>query len=449
MTVLIFALFVAAIVVSVATGTPLMYAMLFGSVLFGSMALLRGYTLKETGEMMFAGVRTSFQAFFVFFLVGILTAAWRASGTIAYFVYWGVELLSPQYFLICAFLILAAESMLIGTSFGSSATLGVMLFVMAKAGGVPEGIAAGAILSGAMVGDRGSPMSSSANLVAAVTGTEIGANVRRMVKSGAIPFAVTAVIFLLLSFRYPLTVTGTDFAAGIAENYRFSLLLLVPAAIVLILPLFHCKIWLTMLVSLTVACGIAVFYQGMPVTALLNTLLNGYHPTFSGEFAERIAGGGLVSMISANILMLAACTYSGIFQKTGVLHGASDGITRLSKRFGPMAGTLVTGAVTAVIACNQTLSVILTEQLTRDAAKSIGVGSADRAMHMENSVIVVSSLIPWNLCCATQLSVLAAPAGCLLYAIYLFAVPVINLAFSLVKWRRARIKPASESAAEA
>lgn len=451
MTILIFSIFIAAILISIITGTQLLYAMLLGCVLFSAMARLYGYSFKEIGGMMFSGVKTSFPAFFVFLLVGVLTAAWRASGTIAYFVYWGVKLILPQYFLLCAFLILAVESMLIGTSFGSSATLGVMLLVMAKSGGVPEMLAAGAILSGAMVGDRGSPMSSSANLVAAVTKTEIGANVRRMVKSGALPFLLTAGIFLLLSRKYPLGGADTGFIAGIAEQYAFSPLLLLPAVIVLILPLFQCSIRITMGASLVAASLLAIFLQKTPVTELLSTLLYGYHPTFSGEFAERIAGGGFLSMVSSGLLLLAASTYSGIFQTTGVLHGASDAIRKIAKRFGLMAATLVTGLSTAAIACNQTLSIILTEQLTRDAGEEAGALPPDRAMLLENTVVPLASFVPWNLCSTTQLTVLAVSPLCVFFAVYLYMVPLVNLAISLVQKNQKKASPpenTEESAAE-
>ena len=137
----------------------------------------------------------------ILFLIGAITGLWRSSGTIAYCIYHGVRLITPGLFLFIAFLLTAALSYALGTSFGVASTAGVIFMALARSGGVNEALAAGAILSGVYFGDRCSPVSSSANLVAVVTGTTLYRNVRRMFLTALPATALTALLYLWLSLK--------------------------------------------------------------------------------------------------------------------------------------------------------------------------------------------------------------------------------------------------------
>ena len=136
-------------------------------------------------------------------MAGMVTALWRSSGTISFFLYHGLRGIAPGSFLLMAFLIPAALSFALGTSYGVTGTAGVVLITLARSGGVDLAPAAGAILSGAYFGDRCSPMSSCATLVAACTGTRLYDNVREMLRTGLVPTVLTAAVFGAVSLRHP------------------------------------------------------------------------------------------------------------------------------------------------------------------------------------------------------------------------------------------------------
>lgn len=194
---LCFAAFLAAVLACLLAGHSILFAILLGMVLFCGLGLRRGFSLRELGSMAWKKGREALIVAAVLLSIGVLSALWRTSGTIAWFLYHGLRLISPNTFLLVVFLL--------GTAFGVTGPAGVVLITLARAGGVDLGMTAGAIVSGAFFGDRISPVSSSAALVAACPQTELYSNVKRMAKTCTLPTVLTAGIFLLLSFRHPLS----------------------------------------------------------------------------------------------------------------------------------------------------------------------------------------------------------------------------------------------------
>ena len=427
-----FAIFIAAIIASILLDISIVYPMLFGSVLFALYALFTGHKIKSVLGMMWQGLHKGLFIFLIFVLVGMLTAAWRAAGTIPFFVYWGVKLISPNWFLLSAFLMTAAVAYLIGTSFGSIGTIGVMLLVMARSGGVSPVMTAGAVIAGSYFGDRGSPASSSAILVSTLTHTDLAGNVKRMLKTGALPFAASCAFYAIFSQAEPLSGAASATFSDIAAQYNLSPFIMLPALVILVLPMIGCDIRVTMCTSLVVSGVLAVGVQGMEPAALIKSLFLGYEPAFTGRFAALIAGGGLKSMIKASVVVLAASTYAGVFQNTGMLSGLEGKLRAFSGRFGLFPATLVTATATSMLACNQTLAVMMTEQLMEKAAADCGASREEQAQNLENTVITISPMIPWNIAVSVGLAVLEAPAAAILFACYLYFIPLGNLVLSLL-----------------
>ena len=187
---IILTLFAAALIICVAAGIPLAAALLFGLALFFAYGL-RSHSFGEMAGAAAGGVRTVGHILITFVFIGTLTAAWRACGAIAFVVYYASAHCSPQVMLPIAFLLCVLVSFLTGSSFASAATMGVIVVTMANGYGVHPALSGGAMLAGVYFGDRCSPVSTSALLVATVTHTHLHDNLRRMVPSAAVPFALS------------------------------------------------------------------------------------------------------------------------------------------------------------------------------------------------------------------------------------------------------------------
>lgn len=419
MKVLVLSVFLGGLTACLVAGVTVLWALLLGAACFSAYALHQGHTPRAVGSMLWTGVRKVGNILAIFGLVGMLTAVWRASGTIPFIIRGTLPFVDPAYFVLSTFVLCSLMSLLLGTSFGSVSTLGVILMLLARTAGIPEAITAGAILSGIYVGDRCSPMSTSAALVCALTSTNIYDNIRRMWRTGALPFLLTSLGYLALSRGGSAASVDLRVAGQLETWFRLSPWALLPAAVILGLSLLRVEVKRAMCWSIFSACCVCLFLQKMSLGGLLSCLVFGYQPPMGGEM---LGGGGILSMGTVAGIVLLSSSYAGIFEATGLLDGFEEGIRRLAEKWGSFRATAAVSIPVSAISCNQTLATILTGQLCR----SLGPTRQDRALHLENSVILLAALIPWNIACSVPCATLEVGMDCLPYALYLYLVPLAN-----------------------
>ena len=183
-----FGIFIIFMVLSLIAGISTIPALFLGLVVFLAVGRRKGFSLKSMLDMSVGGIKNSLVVIEVMLIIGLITAVWRVSGTITVFVYYGMKIIVPPLFLLITFLLSCVLSYALGTSFGTAGTVGVIFMTLARSGGVDPVMTAGVIMSGIYFGDRCSPVSSSANLVAGVTGTKIFDNVKLMMKTAMAPY---------------------------------------------------------------------------------------------------------------------------------------------------------------------------------------------------------------------------------------------------------------------
>jgi NhaC family Na+:H+ antiporter len=427
--------FIASLITSLIKGFSMLIPMIIGMISFSLSALYRGYHTEDVVTMILKGMKKSMSLMPIFALIGIITAVWRASGTIPFFVYYGTKLMNPNYFVLFAFFLSCMVSFALGTSFGTAGTIGVVLIVLAKGGGVNASLAAGAIVSGAFFGDRCSPTSSSANLVAAVTGTDLYDNVKRMMLTGFIPFVLTSLIYLVLSKNNPIVISDSSLLEEIEVNFNLSLYTVLPTAVIFILALFKKNVKTSMFFSIVTALIICLWIQKIPMNKLINTVIFGFKLEGEGKLPGIISGGGLFSMFSTALIVLIASSYSGIFEKTGMLNDIQGVLRKMSEKIGIYLTTAFTSLVTGAICCNQTLPVLLTYDLMNRIYKEKGLSNEDIAIDIENTAIMTSELFPWSIAIAVPLATLSAGSESILFAFYLYLVPLINI----IKFKKQKV----------
>ena len=291
-------IFTFSLIYSISISISTIYPLLIGMFCFSFVALYRGYNVKSIIKMLLYGMKKALSLMPIFALIGIITAVWRACGTISFFVYYGTKLMNPDYFILFAFLLCCLVSFALGTSFGTAGTIGVVLIVLAKGGNVNLNAAAGAIISGAFFGDRCSPTSSSANLVATITETDLYGNVKRMFKTSLIPFVLTFIFYTYLSAKYPLNVTSSSLLNDISYYFNLNFITVFPALIIFILAALKKNVKTSMFISIVTAILICIFVQNMTVEKIIKTMIYGFNLDADSTLTNIISGGGLLSMIS-------------------------------------------------------------------------------------------------------------------------------------------------------
>lgn len=423
--VIAFALFLAAMLFCLIRDYALYWALAFALVLFFGVGLRRGYKAGALAKMAWSKMPKTMIVLRIIFLIGILTGLWRSCGTIAFCIYYGVHAIPPSLFVLLAFLLTALLSYALGTSFGVTSTAGVVLIALARSGGVSTAVAAGAIMSGVYFGDRGAPTSSCASLVAALTETQLYRNVKRMHRTALLPYMLCLAFYSILSLRNPLMGADETLLTALANSFDLSLWTVLPAVIMLILPLLRVPIWIAMTISGAAAFAVSVLLQGMGALATLRVCILGYTP--DGVLSAVLSGGGLISMLTVFLMLPLASMMGGILEGTGALDGVQEKLTAVSDQLGLLPTTGLLSILCSMVLCNQTIVVIMLQQLLGKVYERRGATNEEFAMDIANTGVTLAGLVPWCIACAVPLSMLGVGVEALPYAALLYTIPVCYL----------------------
>ena len=422
MEVLTIGIFCALLIICIITGKSILYALLAGLIIFSLYGKKQGYSWRQISRMALQGVWKVKNILLTFILIGMLTALWRQAGTIPAIICYTVHLIKPSTFLLMTFLLNCLISVLTGTALGTAATIGVVCATMASALGIPSWMTGGAILSGVYFGDRCSPVSTSALLVAELTETGIYTNIKNMIKSALAPFTITCILYLTVSIQLHGKTEMPDLGHAFGSEFRLSWIALLPAAVILLLSVVQAGVKIAMIASIVTAIPVCIGLQNMAFTELPELLLNGFHST-DVAVAAMLNGGGITSMLKVGAIVCISSSYSGIFQATGILNGFQKMVCLLANRTKPYFAVLVASILTSVMACNQTLAIMLTDQhCSRTEPDKLRF-----ANNLEDSAVLIAPLVPWSIACVVPLTAAGAPGYSVLFAVFLYLLPLCDL----------------------
>ena len=410
------------------------YALIVGYIIFVTYGLIKGHDLKVLMKKSFEGVLTVKNILLVFILIGMITALWRASGTIAYIVYMGSKLISPSILILLTFLLCSILSFLIGTSLGTAATMGVICVSIGKAMGINPYYLGGAVLSGIYFGDRCSPMSTSALLITELTKTNLYTNIKLMLKTSIIPFVTTCLFYLFLGLKSSTSPVGIDATNIFKENYNLNIVVIVPAILIIILSLFKVNVKKTMLLSIVISFIVAMFFQKESVTSLINYCVYGFYHS-NEKLNLMMKGGGILSMLNVGLIVAISSSYSGIFKETKMLVILKEYLKEYSKKTSNYFIIFLSSIISGAIACNQSLGIILTHELCEELEDK-----QNMAIILENTIVLLAGLIPWNIAMAVPLKTIDIGLMSGLFAFYLYFLPLWNLLLGIIKEKRKIIR---------
>ena len=420
-------LFSMSLIVCLLLKLSVVYALIIGYIIFISYGLIKGHNLIVLIKKSFEGVLTVKNILLVFILIGMITALWRASGTIAFIVYMGSKLISPSILILLTFLLCSILSFLIGTSLGTAATMGVICFSIGKAMGINSYYVGGAVLSGIYFGDRCSPMSTSALLISELTKTNLYTNIKMMIKTSIIPFIVTCVFYLFLGFKSTISPVSVDVTEVFKQNYNLNIVVIIPAILIIILSALKINVKKTMLVSIVISFFISIFIQKESVLSIIKYCIYGYYNS-NEKLNLMMKGGGILSMINVGLIVGISSSYSGIFKETKMLVPLKEYLKGFSEKTSNYFVIFLSSIISGAIACNQSLGIILTNELSE-----VLVDKQERAIILENTVVLLAGLIPWNTAMVVPLRTLDVGIMSGFFAFYLYFLPLWNLIVGIIK----------------
>ena len=420
-------LFSLSLIVCLLLKVSVVYALIIGYIIFISYGLIKGYNLKVLIKKSFEGIMTVKNILLVFILIGMITALWRASGTIAFIVYMGSKLISPSILIVLTFLFCAVLSVLIGTSLGTAATMGVICVSIGKTMGINPYYVGGAVLSGIYFGDRCSPMSTSALLITELTKTDLYVNIKLMIKTSVIPFIVTSLFYLFLGFKSTVSSVSVGVTEIFKQNYNLNIVVIIPAILIIILSALKINVKKTMLVSIVISFFISIFIQKESVLSIIKYCIYGYYNS-NEKLNIMMKGGGILSMLNVALIVGISSSYSGIFKETKLLVSLKEYLKDFSEKTSNYFVIFLSSIISGAIACNQSLGIILTNELCEELESK-----QKRAIILENTVVLLVGLIPWNIAMNVPLKTLDVGFMSGLFAFYLYFLPLWNLFVGIIK----------------
>lgn len=402
----------------------------------GILGLILRFKWKEMEEGIVNSIHKAMPAILIMLCVGILIGSWIACGTIPMVIYYGLKLISPQYFLVTACFVCSITSLTTGTSWGTIGTLGVAFIGIAMGLGIPLGPAAGAIVAGAYFGDKMSPFSDVTNLAPVAAGSNLFDHIKHMLWSATPAWVIGLAIYFFVGLRYSgekvESETMTLITQTLRDNFRFNILLFLPMAIVFYFAFTKKPTIPGMLLSSFVAGILAIIFQGASVTEVATAMNTGYQAqTGVKEVDELISRGGLMSMMETQLIAFTAFSFGGIMQRTGLLSVILDRVMKFAnKTWSIVLTTIASSIVTAMLTASSYLSMIIPGELLLPVYKKKALAAKNLSRIIEESGAIIVPLIPWSMAGAFITGAIGvSPVTYLPWAIMNYAAVVILALF--------------------
>jgi len=367
-------------------------------------AMRSGYTWTEVQKAMLYGADLAMLPMLILMIIGVVIGTWVASGTIQTLIYYGLLILRPSYFLVAAAIIVGLASMATGSSYTSGGTVGVAMMGIGMGLGVPPAMTAGAVISGAIIGDKMSPLSDSTNLASAVGEADLFDHIRSMMYTTGPAFGLALVLYLVMGFFVVEGSADTSqvdmILAGLKENFAINPVLLLPPVLVIVLAIKKFPSLPTMILASLFAAILAIIYQGATITSITNVMNYGYVGDTGNAMVDKLVSrGGLQSMMWTVSLGFIGVGLGGILEKTRMLESFLGRISNLIKKTGGLIATTVVSAIVLNLAtASQYMAIIITGRMVIPEYRKKKLQARVLSRTLEDAGTVFSPMVPWGLC---------------------------------------------------
>lgn len=420
-----------------------------------AIGIVNGTKLETVFEKIKNNVRDTTQAIFILILIGGLAGTWLIGGIVPAMIYYGLDLINVQLFLPTAVIISALVSLSTGSSWSTTATVGIALMGIGQTIGLNPAIIAGAVISGAYFGDKLSPLSDTTNLAPAMAGTDLFTHIRYMLYTTIPSLIVSLILFTILGW------SPRDAAMDAAEIATVQLLLkesftitpwlfVVPVGVIV---LIASKIDALVAISIGIFGGLvmALLFQGSLLQSLGSSPFTMYEVAMRSVFgsiaissdhpilSDLLSTSGMSGMLGTVWLVLSAMAFGGAMEAAGFLSTITSAVISLARGTASLiTSTLVACGVLNVTASDQYLAIVVPGRMFKDVYRERGLASENLSRTLEDSGTVTSVLVPWNTCGAYQSSVLGVATGeYFMYAFFNLISPLMTLVYA---WAGIRIK---------
>ena len=433
-----------------ALGGSNQFILLLGAAVAAIIGFFNKVSFQKMMDEVAENIKSTTGAILILLMVGALAGTWLISGIIPSMIYYGLQILSPAVFLPATLIICAVISIATGSSWTTSATVGIALIGIGGALGFPLGMVAGAVISGAYFGDKLSPMSDTTNLAPAMAGTDLFTHIKYMALTTTPTFIISFILFIILGLTVETKgiADSSSLLIDIEKSFNITPWLFLVPIIVIGMIVKKTEPLVALLIGTLLAGIFAIIFQPEIVLMLsggkslnfanaykgvLNAItIDSVIPTENETLKELFKSGGMQKMLGTIWLILCAMVFGGIMDAIGALARISQTLLKMAKSvFGLFAATVGSCLALNITASDQYLAIVVPGKMFAKAYKDKGLAPENLSRTLEDSGTVTSVLIPWNTCGAYQSGTLGVDTfDYLPYAFFNLLSPVMTLIFA-------------------
>lgn len=431
------------------------FILLIGAAIAAIVGFLNKVSYESMMEEIGENLKSTGGALLILLFVGALAGAWLLSGIIPAMIFYGLKILHPSIFLPACVIITAIISLATGSSWTTSATVGIALIGIGKALGMPLGMVAGAVISGAYFGDKMSPLSDTTNLAPAMAGAELFDHIRYMSLTTVPTIVLTILLFIVIN----LTQSGVGSADtqimldSISSTFNISWILFLVPITVIVLIIRKTKPVTALLIGTLLGAAFAIIFQPQIIRQVIGeenlTFTNTYMgvmiamteglsiPTENEALSDLFSSGGMAGMLGTIWLIICAMVFGGVMDAIGALSRISSALLNMAKSvFGLFASTVASCLALNVTASDQYLALVVPGKMFKRAYEDRGLAPVNLSRTLEDSGTVTSVLVPWNTCGAYQSGVLGVSVyDYFIYAFFNYLSPFTTLLYAAIGFK--------------
>lgn len=383
-------------------GASLQIMLFIALMLMFPLAMRIGFSYKELETFAFDMIYKALGPAIILMAVGALIGAWIYSGTVPTIIYAGLAIITPEYFLVTTVILCVFVSLATGTSWGTVGTAGIAMMGIGNGLGIPPGITAGAIISGAWFGDKMSPLSDSTNMMPALVGTDVFTHIKHMLKTTGPAIVLTIIAFYFIGLNYSGTEVNQSqidsINGALSDIFNIGWIAVIPAAVVLILLVMQKPPITSIFSGAIIGVIVGIIYQGSSIEGAFVALYEGFSIDTGDAFIdELLTRGGVVSMLDIVALFIFAMGLGGILSSSGVLGSILNSFAhKIKTTRGLLLMTMLVTMINNMVGATITFAMVMTSTIMRPLYDKRKIKPENLSRAIEDSGTLVSPIIPWN-----------------------------------------------------
>lgn len=383
-------------------GVSIQVGLLLGMFFVTLISRALGYRFNDLMEFVKQSIGESTFGLWFFIAIGAIIASWMAAGTVPAIIYYGLGFISPSVFLPAGFVLCSITALCTGTSWGTVGTVGIALVGIGQGLGIALPITAGMIISGAICGDKMSPVSDTPNLTSMSAGADLYETIKAMMQTLAPAFFATLLIFVYLGAKHG----GSEANLAVVKqtrdvldaNFNLNPVVMLPVVILLALNLKKFPSLPSMAIAVIAGLVVAVVFQGFSVPDTLEVLNSGFKISTGSSYVDPILNrGGIQDMMWTFSVAFMALSLGGILSKVGYMEALVSGLVNKAKTVGSLALVAMLSSIVSTAAFGEVyLSFILNGELFKEQFDKRGLSRAMLARIVSEGGLMMAPLMPWT-----------------------------------------------------